>query len=113
MSVRYIKDGDITLVVDRKLQTARLTGTLEVDSHGATARPPVDMTWTGIGDLSSFTSFEKGSEGGSTYVYKYESTSREATVTGFIGAMGFTDDADDVSEGYIEKTKSYERGTSR
>ena len=113
MSERYIKGGTVTFVMDRKLQTARLTGNLEVDNHGATARPPVDITWTGTSDLASTTSYEKGTEGGTSYVYRYDRTSRDAAVTGAIGPMGFTDDTDDVSTGLIYRSKSYKRSTSR
>jgi hypothetical protein len=111
--LRFIDGGTITFTVDKKLNTARLTGTLVVNNHGGTARPPVDMTWTGFGDLSQSSWEESGSEGGTTYLYRYESTRRQATVTGYIGVMGFTDDADDVSSGSIARTKSYERITSR
>jgi hypothetical protein len=113
MSYRWMDGDDISFTVDRKLNTARLTGTLYVDNHGSSATPPVDMTWTGVGDLSQSTSYEKGTDGDSTYVYKNESTFRQADVTGYIGAMGFTDDADDESWGYIEKSKTFERGSSR
>jgi hypothetical protein len=113
MSFRWIEGNDVNFTVAKKLNTARLTGTLYVDNHGAGATPPVDMTWTGTGDLSHTTWYEKGTEGGSRYVYKYESTYRQADVTGFIGAMGFTDDADDQSSGSIQKTKTSERGSSR
>jgi hypothetical protein len=113
MSYRWMEGGDVSFTIDRKLNTARLTGTLYVDNHGSSATPPVDMTWTGVGDLSQYTSYEKGTEGDSTYTYKSESTYRQAEVSGFIGAMGFTDDADDESWGSIEKTKTFERGTSR
>lgn len=113
MSYRWMEGGDVTFEVDKKLNTARLTGTLWVDNHGSAATPPVDMTWTGTGDLSESIWYEKYSEGGSTYTYKYESTSREALVNGRIGAMGFTDDADDESWGSIQRTKMFERGSSR
>lgn len=109
MSYRWIEGDDITFTIDKKLETARLTGTLYVDNHGASATPQVDVLWTGFGDIYDSTSYEKGTDGDSTYVYKYESTYRDAEVTGFMGAMGFTDDADDESWGSIALTKSYER----
>ncbi len=110
---RSLEGGDVSFTMDRKLDAARLTGTLLVDNHGSSAAPPVDMIWTGLGDLSQNAWYEKGSEGGYNYVYKYESTSREATVTGYIGAMGFADDSDDESSGVIARTKSFERGSTR
>ena len=113
MSFRWIEADDVSFSVDRKLNTARLTGTLFVDNHGTAATPPVDMTWNGTGVLSRNVWYERGSEGGSRYLYKYESTSRQADVTGSIGAMGFTDDTDDESWGSIQRTKTFERGSSR
>lgn len=113
VSFRWIDGGDVSFSVNKKLDTARLTGTLYVDNHGAGATPPVDMTWTGTGDVSHNVWYEKGSTGGHRYVYKFESSYRQADVTGFIGAMGFTDDADDESAGSIQRTKTFERGSSR
>lgn len=113
MSYRWIDGGDVTFTVDKKLNTARLTGTLFVDNHGASAAPPVDMTWTGFGDTSRNVWYDKYTSDGETYVYKYDATERSATVDGFIGAMGFTDDADDEAWGSMSITKEFERGSSR
>lgn len=110
---RFLHGGDITFTVDRKLNTASLTGTLVVDNHGSSATPPVDMTWTGFGDVASNTTYERGSEDGYDYVYRFDSTSRAATVAGYIGGMGFTDDTDDESSGSIARTRTYKRTTSR
>ena len=91
LGIRFMDAGDVTFTVDKKLSTARLTGTRVVGNPGASATPPVDMTWTGFGEVSQSLWYEKG----------------------YIGAMGFTDDADDASSGSIAKTRSYERTTSR
>lgn len=116
-SVRLVKaePGDIAVTLDRKLTSATVTGTLSVFDHdggGTTARPPVNMTLTGVGSLSSSTSYERGEYDGVKYVYKYESTDRAATIAGNIGAMGFTDDPDDTSSASLSTYKIFERESS-
>ena len=71
------------------------------------------MTLSGYG--SPFTSRGKGSysDGTSTTTYSYRSTSRSATVQGRIGAMDFTDDADDQSSASMGHFKEVSRTTSR
>jgi hypothetical protein len=113
--IREISGGTVTFSVDRKLTGARLTGTLVVANHGAPgqATPPVDMTWTGQGGLWSTTYIDQYTEGGTKYYSKYESTGRDALVSGHIGIMDFTDDADDESFASIQRTKTFERGSTR
>ena len=114
-SYREIYGEGLAVRINRKLTTATVTGTLQVSDHetGTGGAPGVNMTFTGFGTVAQDSWTEKGSDGGSTWVYKYESRTRQATVDGSIGAMGFTDDADDVSSASLQQTKSYERGTSR
>lgn len=113
----FAESGAVTLTVDRKLTTARLTGVLDVQDHatGAGGRPPVDITWTGTGDLATYSSTGKYTEGGTTTYYKETGSTRQAVIAdgSFIGAMGFTDDADDTSTGQLTQGKYYERGSSR
>jgi hypothetical protein len=114
-SYREIYGDGLAVRISRKLNTATVTGTLQVSDHGSGTggAPAVNMTFTGFGDVSRNSWVEKGSEGGYSWVYKYESRTRQATVDGSIGAMGFTDDADDVSSASLAATKMYERGSSR
>ena len=113
----YGYGDDISFTMDRKLTSARLTGTLTVEDHdgGTGASPAVDITWVGTGDLASYSNTGKYTEGGSTYYYKEVGNSRSATIAdgSFIGAMGFTDDADDVSSGYMQQGKYYEKSSSK
>lgn len=115
-SSRFIYGEAVTFTIDRKLNTARLTGTLNVTDHdtGSGGRPPADITWTGIGATSSSTYYSKYTDGeGTTWQVKESRTDRAAQVTGFIGAMGFTDDADDQSDARMSHFKIYERGSSK
>jgi hypothetical protein len=114
-SERFIFGEDVAFSMDRKLGSATLTGQLSVQDHegGLSGQPAVNMTWTGIGEVSSWSSTSKYTEGGSTYYVKEVGSSRQAEVSGFIGAMGFTDDADDQSTGYLSTSKYYERSVSR
>jgi hypothetical protein len=113
VSERYIDGGDVTLTMDRKLTSARLTGTLRVDDHGSSASPAVDMSWTGEASLVESRWTDSYRDGSSTYYVRYDSTSRQGVVTGFIGAMGFADDADDESSGTMSRTKAFERSSTR
>ncbi|MDP3891694.1 hypothetical protein [Nocardioides sp.] len=110
---RKISRGTAVLSIDKKLTAASLTGNLRVENHGAAATPPVNMTWAGIGGLYEKTWIEEYDDGTLRYYSKYERTSRAALVTGFIGIMDFTDDADDESYAWLARTKSFERGMSR
>lgn len=114
-SFREIYGDGLDVRISKKLDAATVTGTLQVSDHetGTGGAPAVSMTFTGFGDVASSSWIEKGSEGTSSWVYKYESRTRQATVDGAIGAMGFTDDADDVSSASLAETKTYERGSTR
>ncbi|HEX8781380.1 MAG TPA: hypothetical protein VF728_09475 [Nocardioides sp.] len=117
-SVREMYAGDtaIDVELDRKLTTGTITGNLSVVDHdggGATAAPPVEMTITGIGEVYSSTSYYTDSGDGWTSRYKDVTSLREGVVDGHIGAMGFTDDADDVSSASMRRYRTYERGMSR
>lgn len=105
----------VSFTVNKKLTSASLTGTLSVSDHGSggSANPPVDMTWTGTGDL--YSSKESGTfrDGDSTYRYSYSFSGRDAEVDGRIGAMGFDDDLDDESSGQLGSYRSTDRFRSR
>jgi hypothetical protein len=103
----YGDPSTVSFTVDKRLTEARLTGQLSVSDHGtgSAASPPVDMTWTGTGDLYSSTGSGTFSDGDSTYRYRYSFSGRSADVDGRIGAMGFTDDPDDESSGQLGSYK--------
>jgi len=113
----YAYGDEISFSMDKKLDSARLTGTLNVEDHatGTGGRPAVDITWTGVGDLASYSNTGKYSEGGNTYYYKEVGSSREAVIAdgSYIGAMGFTDDDDDTSSGWMSQSKYYEKSASK
>ena len=104
-SQRYLYSaGPVTLTVDRKLAKATLTGALEVANHdsGTSAQPMANITWTGIGSTATNTTYEKYTDDqGNRYTMRRTESSREANLSGTIGAMGFDDDADDQAFGYF------------
>lgn len=108
---------EISFTMDRKLAKATLTGVLTVSDHDGQlgGRPPVNITWTGVGDIATYSTTGRYTEGGSTTYWKESGSSRNAVIAdgSFIGAMGFTDDADDTSSGEFSSGKYYERGSSR
>ncbi len=105
----YGDESQLTLTVDRKLNSATLSGTLSAfDPHdgptdgGPTGvGPGVDITWTGVGSAYSSKYSESFTADGVRYRSRYSDTNREATVSGQIGTMGFADDADDEAYGSI------------
>lgn len=108
--------ADVTFTMDKKLNTATLTGFLTVSSHGpggGVARPPVDMTLTGFGGVATSKFTDTYSDGTFSYRFSYTSTYRQATVAGRIGPMDFTDDADDQSAASMGTYKSMDRFRSR
>jgi hypothetical protein len=95
---RFIEAGTAVFTMDRKFNTATLTGNLAVFGHdGSTGTPAANMTWTGIGDVYSSTESGSFSDGNSTSRWRYSFTGREAVVTGRIGAMIFDDVAGEWS----------------
>ena len=112
--VRFIEGGDVTFTMDRKFTTARLTGTLVVYGHeGPTGNPPVNMTWTGFGDL--YRSVESGryNDGTSSGSYRYTFSGRDAQVTGNIGAMIFDNTTGEWSNAGLGTYKSIQRDRTR
>lgn len=108
--------GAVEFRLDNRLTKARLTGNLRVSAHdetGSVAYPPVDITFTGIGDTYEDRWTFTWSSDGWTSTTRYTGSFRSAAVDGRIGPMFFTDDADDVSTGgmgrFREMTKSMSR----
>lgn len=115
-STRFIDGESIQFSVGRKLNTARMTGILLVEDHetGSGGAPLADITWAGVGETTSSTSYSKYTDSnGNRWQTRYSSTGRTAEVDGFIGAMGFADDADDQSSGRIERYKIHKRSVSK
>ncbi len=105
----YGDEDQLTLTVDRKLDSATLTGTLSAfDPHGGPtgAGPGVNIIWTGVGSTYASKWSESFTADGIRYRSTYSDTNREAVVTGQIGVMGFADDADDESYGWFGTFKS-------
>lgn len=113
----YAYGDELSFQIDRKLTKATLTGVLTVSDHDGQlgGRPPVSITWNGVGDIATYSNTGRYTEGGSTTYWKESGSRRTAEIAdgSFIGAMGFTDDADDTSTGEFSSGKYYERSTSR
>lgn len=121
IGVRWLsggKDGtDVTFTVNPRSGTATLTGRLTVGNGGhgegdgtVLGRPEVDITWTASGgNKYRFQRSERWSDGTFSYRSMVRGSGAEAVVSGRIGAMGFTDDADDTSyastEQWIERSR--------
>lgn len=110
---RFIEGGNVTFRMDRKLSTATLTGTLQVWGHdGPAGAPPVNMTLTGVGD--PYKSVESGTftDSSGTYTYRYNFSGRDATVSGYIGAMVFDNVAGEWSVAQMGSYRSMDRSRS-
>lgn len=119
---RFIDGGNVTFTMDRKFRKATLTGTLNVvGGHGgdpeappsAPATPRVDMTWTGVGDTYTSVNSGRGSDGTSTWSYRYSFSGRDAVISGRIGAMIFDDHPAEWSFGQMGSYKSADRYRTR
>ncbi len=100
--------------VDKKLQSAFLRGTLTMrqgGGHGGpggvVGNPPVDMTWTGSGNLIRTTSTYRYNDGGTSYTDRYRSNSRQASLGGILGPMSFDPE---LSGGSISKFSAFSKG---
>lgn len=115
IGTRFLEAESISFALDARARTASLTGKLRVTNGGhgepgqTLATPPVDMTWTGIGRGYRFSRSEFWSDGQFSYRSRVRGTGSEAAVGGRIGAMGFTDDADDESFGSFETWRETSR----
>jgi hypothetical protein len=111
--------GAAVFAADARGGTASLTGTLTVSNGGhgepgsVLARPPVDVRWTSGGGARSFTRTERWSDGTNTYSSRVRGTAFDAAVSGRIGPMDFTDDADDTSTGGAESWRETSRSRTR
>lgn len=121
IGVRQIQGENLPMTVDRKLTSARLgspSSTVGIfgggDPHGGggtlLANVPINVVWTGAGNLATSKSRSTYSDGTWTYTESWTSTSRAATMSGVLGPMGF-DPA--LSGGTIEKYSQYSRTRSR
>lgn len=110
--------GAVAFTADARTGTARLTGALLVKNGGhgdgsVLARPPADITWTSIGGTYSFTRTDSWSDGTTSYSSRVRGTGFDAEVSGWIGAMGFTDDADDTSTAGAESWRETSRSRTK
>ncbi|MCA1783805.1 MAG: hypothetical protein ABR616_00240 [Dermatophilaceae bacterium] len=112
----FAEPGAITLTMDRKLTTAKISGRLTVygDHDGeAIGFPMANITLTGFGVTS--TSRDSGSytdSNGQRYSYKSTNTGRQGVVTGSIGAMVFDDEPGESSWGYFGSFRSMDRSST-
>jgi hypothetical protein len=116
LDTRFLDGGQVALTIDKKLTTARLTGTLAVGSgHGdTTGTPAVDITWTGVGDTYSDRQSGTVVDEYGTWTYRYDFTGRDAVVTpgSRIGPMVFDDEPGEFSESLLGKYRSSDRQRS-
>lgn len=110
---RFVEAGRVAFTIDKKLTTAKLTGTLAVSSgHGGTsANPPVAITWTGVGPTFSEKVTDSGVDQFGTYRYSYSFTGRQAVVGAgsLIGGMVFDDEAGESSQAQMGTQRSSSR----
>lgn len=115
VGTRWGNGYDLAFTMDRKLNSAQVVGSVELfggDPHGGgglIGAPQVNVTWTGIGSLSTNTYSYRWVQGGTTYTDRYRGTGREAVLSGNIGAMGFTSD----SHGWMSSYRSQSAQRSR
>lgn len=93
---RYGHGFNMTFVVDKKLGSASLQGSLTMVQGGGhdgpgdvVGQPSVNMTWSGYGNTVRSTSTYRYDDGTTTYSERYKSSSRSAIVGGNIGPMTF------------------------
>lgn len=108
-SIRFLDGLDLSLSVSGS--TATLTGPIQV-SNGGHGEPDsvlavvqANITWTTTTDLVRYRASNTYVEGGISYRSRttgLRSDPAKTVVTGFLGGMGFADDADDVSQGSFE-----------
>ena len=111
---RYGFGENLTLTVDRKLKTASLVGSVTLyGGHGdgpAVGNPAINVTWTGVGSLSKFSSNYRWSDAYGSYSGRYSGQSRTTEMSGTIGPMGFHPDR---SGGSIDSYKSMSKSTTK
>lgn len=96
---RFGEGYGLAFRLDRRLSSGSLQGQL-VLTHGGhghepgtvVGRPNADMRWTGTGTTWKSVGTWRTSGGGSSYFDRYRHTSRNATVSGTLGPMGFDPD---------------------
>lgn len=110
---RYGDGYGLRFEMDRKLNVAHVSGRLTIyGGHGGdvVGSPPVDVTWTGVGDRVTQRSTWRYSDGTTSYTDRYRSSDRAAAMSGTIGPMGFDPD---LSGGYMSIFKSMSKGRTR
>lgn len=116
VDIRKIEAGDSTFAMDRKFNQATLKGTLTViGGHDGEVlgSPPVDMTWTGVGNAYASTEEYSYDDGQASYSSKYSFTGRDSVVTGRIGPMIFDDEPGEYSFAQMGAFKSVSRERTR
>lgn len=114
-SVREMEGRNMPFSMDRKFTSATLGGSLAVGEHGGpTIAPAVNISWTGVGVMSTSTDSARYSNEYGTGSFRYTSTSRDAVIaTGSrIGGMVFDDEDGETSEGSLGSFRAMSRDRS-
>lgn len=121
IGLRSAQGENLPFQVDRKLTSARLGGpgvTIGIfgggDPHGGggefIANVPLNVVWTGVGVVATSKGRQTYNDGTSTWTEAWNVRSRNATMGGVLGPMGF-DPA--LSSGSIEEYSNVSRSRSR
>ncbi len=106
----------LRFTIDRKLDAASLQGRLTMTQGGhdgpgdVVGNPRVDMTWTGVGNVSSYRSNYRYQEGGTTYSGSSSGTWRSATLGGILGPMSFDPN---LSSGSLGTFRDFSKSRTR
>lgn len=111
---RSIKGKGVPFTMDRRFNRARLSGQLTVfggghGDGGVVGRPMANVTWTGIGDVTTSRYTSRWREGDTQGSDSYRARTRTATMSGTIGPMGF--DPDWSSGNLVRRSTSYRERT--
>jgi hypothetical protein len=111
---RYVEGSTVSLSIDRKLSSARLTGTVNVyiEDSPTPVATTVDLTWTAVGDTSTSRESGRYTDSYGTYSYRYTFTGRNAAVSGSIGSTTVGDEDGEVVYGQLGKYRSADRSRS-
>ncbi len=112
---RWAEGYGLTFNMDKKLNSARLQGRLTVyggghGEGGVVGTPLADVRWTGVGNTFTNRSTWRYRDGTTTYTDRSSSTDRDATMSGFIGPMGFDPS---LSGGFMSNFKTASMGRTK
>lgn len=108
--------GEVPFTANSKLTTASLGGegvTIGIfgggDPHGGggvlLANVPINVTFTGAGDLARSTFTDRFTDGTSSFSARFSSLTRQGELTGVLGPMGFDPELSGGSLSYNRETQ--------